>query len=280
VEFWGDEIEEIRYFKVADQRSLEVAGHGLWAPPCRELLLTPQVRARAAALAELHPELGELLDKIAEGIAVEGMESLAPVLVDDMELLLDVLPKGSMAVVCEPERVRTRASDLVATSQEFLQASWAASAGGGQAPIDLGAASLWGIADVRDRARELGMMWWSVSPFAADEAGTAGEAHSDASAETIRLGMHAPESYRGDTSRALADTKGWLADAGARCSSRRAGHRGPYGRGPGRGGHSRPPRHPEAGNGRGSSTSRRTWCTSPGARSTGDSSIPPSSWPS
>ena len=41
-----------------------------------------------------HPELGELLGKIAEGIAVEGMESLAPVLVDDMELLLDVLPEG------------------------------------------------------------------------------------------------------------------------------------------------------------------------------------------
>ncbi len=28
VEFWGDEIEEIRYFAVADQRSLEVATHG------------------------------------------------------------------------------------------------------------------------------------------------------------------------------------------------------------------------------------------------------------
>ena len=40
VEFWGDEVEEIRYFKVADQRSLEIAEHGLWAPPCRELLLT------------------------------------------------------------------------------------------------------------------------------------------------------------------------------------------------------------------------------------------------
>ena len=33
LEFWGDEIEEIRYFKVDDQRSLEVAQHGLWAPP-------------------------------------------------------------------------------------------------------------------------------------------------------------------------------------------------------------------------------------------------------
>ncbi|GAA4916355.1 transcription-repair coupling factor [Streptomyces coeruleoprunus] len=203
VEFWGDDVEEIRYFKVADQRSLEVAEHGLWAPPCRELLLTPRVRERAAALAEAHPELGELLGKIAEGIAVDGMESLAPVLVDDMELLLDVLPKGSMAVVCDPERVRTRAADLVATSQEFLQASWAATAGGGEAPIDVGAASLWSIADVRDRARELGMLWWSVSPFAAD---------AELEQDTLQLGMHAPESYRGDTARALADTKGWLAD--------------------------------------------------------------------
>ncbi|MBO0651767.1 transcription-repair coupling factor [Streptomyces triculaminicus] len=201
VEFWGDDVEEIRYFKVADQRSLEIAEHGLWAPPCRELLLTDAVRERAAALAEEHPELGELLGKIAEGIAVEGMESLAPVLVDDMELLLDVLPAGAMAVVCDPERVRTRAADLVATSQEFLQASWAATAGGGEAPIDVDAASLRGIADVRDRARELGMMWWSISPFAADE---------ETDGDTLKLGMHAPETYRGDTARALADTKGWV----------------------------------------------------------------------
>ncbi|OON73036.1 transcription-repair coupling factor [Streptomyces tsukubensis] len=206
VEFWGDDVEEIRYFKVADQRSLEVADHGLWAPPCRELLLTDDVRERAAVLAERHPELGELLGKIAEGIAVEGMESLAPVLVDEMELLLDVLPAGAMTVVCDPERVRTRAADLVATSQEFLQASWAASAGGGEAPIDVGAASLWGIADVRQRARELGMMWWTVSPFAADEELTLEES------DTLKLGMHAPETYRGDTARALADTKQWLSD--------------------------------------------------------------------
>ncbi|MFF5671377.1 transcription-repair coupling factor [Streptomyces hygroscopicus] len=218
IEFWGDDVEEIRYFKVADQRSLEVAEHGLWAPPCRELLLTDQVRERAAALAEAHPELGELLGKIAEGVAVEGMESLAPVLVDDMELLLDVLPAGSMTVVADPERVRTRAADLVATSQEFLHASWAATAGGGEAPIDVGAASLWSIADVRDHARELGMMWWSVSPFAADEGLTRTDEEftrthaADAAGDTIKLGMHATESYRGDTARALADTKGWLAD--------------------------------------------------------------------
>ncbi|MCZ2525663.1 transcription-repair coupling factor [Streptomyces sp. HB2AG] len=204
VEFWGDDVEEIRYFKVADQRSLEVAEHGLWAPPCRELLLTDDVRARAAELAAEHPELIDILGKIAEGIAVEGMESLAPVLVDDMELLLDVLPAGSVAVVCDPERVRTRAADLVATSQEFLQASWAASATGGEAPIDLGAASLRTLAEVRERAGALSLPWWSVSQFAAGE--------EEAGADVLQLSMRAPETYRGDTARALADAKGWTAD--------------------------------------------------------------------
>ncbi|MET7640334.1 transcription-repair coupling factor [Streptomyces sp. NPDC005438] len=224
LEFWGDEVEEVRYFKVADQRSLEVAEHGLWAPPCRELLLTDQVRERAAALMAEHPELGELLGKIAEGIAVEGMESLAPALVDDMELLLDVLPAGSMAVVCDPERVRTRAADLVATSREFLQASWAATAMGegdadaAKAPIDLEAASLWGMADIRERARELGMLWWSLSPFAAAPAeedtpdGGAPRVGEEPGEDVLRLRMRAPESYRGDTARALADTKGWLSE--------------------------------------------------------------------
>ncbi|WP_405011847.1 transcription-repair coupling factor [Kitasatospora sp. NBC_01539] len=210
VEFWGDDVEEIRYFKVADQRSLEIAEHGLWAPPCRELLLTDAVRARAAELAAEHPGLAEILDRIAEGIAVEGMESLAPVLVDDMELLVDVLPQGSVTVVCDPERVRTRAADLVATSHEFLQASWVAAAAGGDRPIDVeeidvSAASLWSLADVREHAAGIGLPWWSVSPFATSDATVHDILEFDA--DTLTLGMHAVEAYRGDTARAIADAK-------------------------------------------------------------------------
>ncbi|MGW4651447.1 transcription-repair coupling factor [Kitasatospora sp. NPDC004289] len=210
IEFWGDEVEEIRFFKIADQRSLEIAEHGLWAPPCRELLLTEEVKLRAAELAEQHPELAEILDKIAQGIAVEGMESLAPVLVDDMELLLDVLPQGSVTVVCDPERVRTRAADLVATSQEFLHASWVAAAAGGDRPIDIemidvSAASLWSLADVREHAAEIGLPWWSVSPFATSDSSVTEILEFDAN--TLTLGMHAVEAYRGDTARAIADAK-------------------------------------------------------------------------
>ena len=61
VEFWGDTVEEIRWFSVADQRSLDVADRGLWAPPAREILLTSAVRARARALMDDLPGARDML---------------------------------------------------------------------------------------------------------------------------------------------------------------------------------------------------------------------------
>jgi transcription-repair coupling factor (superfamily II helicase) len=203
IEFWGDTVEEVRFFAVADQRSLEVATFGLWAPPCRELLLTDDVRERARALSIKHPELAEMLDKLADGIPVEGMEALTPVLLDRLVLLVDELPAGTHVVVCDPERVRARAADLVGTSQEFLAASWAAAAGGGKAPVDLGAAAYQSIAEVRGHALELGVPWWSITPFATDE---------ETDPQVVTSSTHEVESYRGDTKRAFSDIRSWLHD--------------------------------------------------------------------
>ena len=169
VEFWGDTVEEIRYFRAADQRSLHAAAEGLWAPPCRELLLTPEVRERARRLAEDHPGLAEILGQLADGIAVEGMEAFAPVLADRMELLLDHVPPGGLVLACDPERIWARADDLVRTSQEFLEASWVTAAAGGQAPIDLGAAAFQPLPGVREAAQHLGIAWWTVTPFSSAE---------------------------------------------------------------------------------------------------------------
>ena len=217
VEFWGDDVEEIRTFSVADQRTLEKVER-LWAPPCRELLLTDEVRRRAAALGESHPQLLELTDKIAAGIAVEGMESLAPALVDEMELLIDLMPADTHVLVLDPERARSRAHDLVATSEEFLGASWAAAAGGGIAPIDLGAASYRTLADVRERSLAQDKPWWTMSPFGLDDTDdatggpgggvvTAGDV-SMVSSRT--LSARPAEAYRGDLDRAVADIELWL----------------------------------------------------------------------
>ena len=210
VEFWGDTVEEIRWFKVADQRSLEVAEHGLWAPPCREVLLTETVRERARALMDQLPGAVDLLGKLAEGIAVEGMESLAPALVDGMESVLDTLRDGTAVVVCDPERVRTRAHDLVATTQEFLEAGWANAAAGNAVPIDLqgilGTASFWSLADLRAHARDSGMPWWDLSPFVADEE------LADDDAAVVNTGLEEAPRYRGSTPDAVADLQRWVTD--------------------------------------------------------------------
>ncbi len=219
IEFWGDTVEEIRWFKVADQRSLEVAQHGLWAPPCREVLLTEAVRERAAVLAQQLPGVADMLGKVAEGIAVEGMESLAPALVDGMQSLLDVLPPGTHVVLTDPERVRKRAHDLVATSAEFLDASWSNAAAGNAVPVDLqgilGTASYWSLADVRAHALETGRPWWSLTSFVSDPELTElaqGDHHLDAG-ELLSVESADIEPYRGDTERAVADLRRW-ADEG------------------------------------------------------------------
>ena len=221
VEFWGDTVEEIRYFRAADQRSLHAAAEGLWAPPCRELLLTPEVRQRARRLAGEYPGLAEILGKLADGITVEGMEAFAPVLADRMELLLDHVPPGGLVLACDPERIRARADDLVRTSQEFLDASWVNAAGGGQAPIDLGAAAFQPLPEVRAAAQRLGIGWWTVTPFSstdmsgADDTLTQDTDEPDPGAgERVSLLMEAAPvpGYRGDTSRALADVRQWLSD--------------------------------------------------------------------
>ena len=241
VEFWGDEVEEIRSFAVADQRTLEPVSR-LWAPPCRELLLTDEVRERARRLGEEHPQLLELTEKLAEGHAVEGMESLAPALVDAMEMLVDLMPADTHVLVLDPERARSRAHDLVATSEEFLGASWAAAAGGGQAPIDLRSASYRSLGDVRALSLSQGKPWWSVSPFGIDDAGPDGldrpnqplrdvmgevvRADVDVEAgavETRAVPLKPVEEYRGDIEAAVSDMKTWLA-GGSRVVLLNEGH--------------------------------------------------------
>ena len=182
VEFWGDEVTELRAFAVADQRSLpDEHVDDVIAPPCRELLLTSEIRDRAAHLAIDNASdvaLVEMLDKIASGIPVEGMEALIPVLVPGkLVVLTDAMPVDAHVLLCDPEKVRTRAADLVRTGQEFLEASWTAASIGGAAPIDtsvikgtshldLAASGYRPLREVRERAEQGGHVWWTISPLA------------------------------------------------------------------------------------------------------------------
>ncbi|MFD2419110.1 transcription-repair coupling factor [Amycolatopsis pigmentata] len=207
VEFWGDEVSEIRAFAVADQRSLPGEIQAVHAPPCRELLLTPAVKARAGELAERHASdahLAEMLTKLADGIPCEGMEALIPVLCDgELELLTDAMPVGTHVVLADPEKIRARAHDLVRTGQEFLEASWLTAAAGGQAPIDLGASAYRALSEVAKHAGETNRPWWTLSQLTSENT------------DVYPITIDAAPTYRGDFDRVSTDLRAHLATGGA-----------------------------------------------------------------
>lgn len=208
IEFWGDEVSELRAFSVADQRSMDdPVVTEVIAPACRELLLTGAVRERAALLAKEHennPQLRELLEHLANGIPTEGMESLIPALVGgELQLLTDLLPARARILLADPERIRTRSHDLVRTGQEFLEASWLAAGTGGQAPIDVGASAYRDLGGVLEHATTTGRPVITLSPLLSG------------ADDVIVPDVHEIESYRGDTERAFVDLRAHTAAGGA-----------------------------------------------------------------
>ena len=141
IDFFGDEIDDISYFAVADQRSIEKISSVIEIYPCRELLIDANVKTKAAKLGEKFPQIKELTDKLIEGITFEGMESLAAGVADDFKSLLDFLPKDHQIWFIDEPRIRSRSIDLINTNQEFLEAAWSNAAWSREesvaAPIDL-----------------------------------------------------------------------------------------------------------------------------------------------
>lgn len=185
IEFFGDEVESLRQFSVADQRSLSEVDR-LWAPPCREFVLTDDVRKRAASLQNTLPNAGDMLARIAAGQAVEGMESLMPALVDRLVPLPRLLPPGSLVVALEPERLARRAEDLYRTAQEFLAAAWVSATAGADAPLDLNRVTeasperafahggFLEMDELREVAADAGLGWATIGPFGPAESRNAG----------------------------------------------------------------------------------------------------------
>ncbi len=163
VEFFGDEVEQIRQFSVADQRSLDDVIEAVELAPSRELLLDGAVRQRAREMLHEFPSLSQMLAKISEGIPVDGMESLAPALVDRLVPLTHYLPTDAAIAVLAPERVASRAVSLVETNREFLGAAWNAATAGAEAPIDLDAGDFLSVSALRNAAGARN--WFTFSSF-------------------------------------------------------------------------------------------------------------------
>ena len=172
VDFFGDEIEEVRQFLVSDQRSLDIAPDGLWAPACYEPYLNE----------EFIP-LGEL------------------------QLFTDLFPKNSVVLLSDAEKVKTRALEVLKTSEEFLNAAWSNSVYGGEIPQDVAQGGFRDLATVEKSAIKNDLKWWQVSPFI-------GQVVED-DFDLLDLKAKIIEGFRGDFTHLITELRnklslGWL----------------------------------------------------------------------
>ena len=128
IDLWGDEVDRLCEFTVSDQRST-VDRAEVEIYPCRELLVTDDVRKRADALIGEEPWGREQWQRLADGETFDGMESWLPWLSDDERVLPDLLSSDAMVVLVEPRRMKDRGTDLLAEEADLaasLAKTWGA----------------------------------------------------------------------------------------------------------------------------------------------------------
>jgi len=112
IDLWGDEVDRLSEFSVADQRSTEDVG-SVELFGCRELLPTPEVRERAEALIGEAPWGRSQWERLAQGLVFDGMESWLPWLTGDDRLVVDLVSSSAQILLVEPRRMRDRAGELL-----------------------------------------------------------------------------------------------------------------------------------------------------------------------
>ena len=168
IDFFGDEIEELSYFDVASQRTTTPVIGKLAILPCRELLLTSDIRKRAESAKSKYPAALEILDRVAQGISTEGMESLIPILVDETETILQRMPKGTEVIFIDDERIRMRTIDLLATNEEFFEAAWSHAALGAAAPLPVTDATYLSWEGLNEEVARCKLSSRALNPFGSD----------------------------------------------------------------------------------------------------------------
>lgn len=121
IDLWGDEVDRLTEFAVADQRStIDLAEVELFG--CRELLLTDEMRERTGRLIASDPWGREQWERLSEGLTFDGMESWLPWLVETDRVLMDLLDADAQVLLVEPRRMRDRAGDLLAEEADLERA--------------------------------------------------------------------------------------------------------------------------------------------------------------
>ncbi|MBY5161929.1 transcription-repair coupling factor [Salsipaludibacter albus] len=197
VEFFGDDIEELRTFGISDQRSVEEIEE-VTVDPARELVIDDDLRERAGRLAVTLPSLAGSLEQLADGVAFEGAESLVTLLHHDPHLLPDFLPDGAGVAIADPMLVGDRAAKVIDEAEVLAEVAW-------DLPEGMTRFGSAGFASMEQMLERVSGRRWDLPAFGA-----------------TRLPGMALDSFKGDVDAIAARTRDWMAQ-GLRVAASTAG---------------------------------------------------------
>ena len=120
LDFFGDEVERLTTFDIANQRSVHDLEEATIAP-AREWIPDAETRARAESMTRGDPWGRATFDRLASGHVFDGMEGWLPLFVDQPRSLLDEV-RGATVIAVEPERIERRLSELLDEERELTNA--------------------------------------------------------------------------------------------------------------------------------------------------------------
>ncbi|MDQ3530263.1 MAG: transcription-repair coupling factor, partial [Actinomycetota bacterium] len=170
VEFWGDDVDSLRWFAAASQRTVESV-ESVAVDAARELVLDAETADTARLLAKRVPALADALGLLADGVAFEGMESLVTAIHPAPAYLPDFFPEVSGVVVADPVRVADRATELRDQAAALLVAGWSGDDDTGLLPTTDGAVEEYdavGFAGWETVQQRIRGPRWSLTPFSTD----------------------------------------------------------------------------------------------------------------
>src|SRR3989338_549723 len=106
IEFMGDEIESIREFDSATQRSVKDVKE-IKIVPARELIITEDRIQKAE-----DRNIKIITDRIKAGLSIPGIERLAPYFYENMDTLFDYVPSDAIVILDEPSYVHKKIEDF------------------------------------------------------------------------------------------------------------------------------------------------------------------------
>ena len=136
VEWFGDEIDSIRMFDPADQRSTDQLNECV-IPPCQEILADAARMAAAARHAEellqrqldkmtdrtakdrLRSEIGGELEKLREQVYFPEIYKYIALLYPERQTIIDYMPEDTLLVLDEPTRLTETARQLERDESEW-----------------------------------------------------------------------------------------------------------------------------------------------------------------